>query len=1857
MKINEIATFVEINIIKNFSSQKSLFYIFVIIEFLQLFSDLSNFSFKLNSENVINLKNLFDNNQNNNISIKNNSNSNSTSNYTLSTSDSSRRFLLQYFEYFSISAQMKKFKSCEIIEYNSFANGNKTNLKICSYDKSLFYAVSMVLVFHVFTLCFISYSEKKKITQTNFMAIKHLKRKQNYSKIIKLFNWLINNFFELSLHIMGSFALDLFLNIFLLNFHLSFIIRYANADYFITFFAFVIFLFFICNYLWYVRKINIPFHFSEKIKIPYDNFLSIKYDTCVLLVKIIVSLENNLSLMSITNASMLKFLQVLAYCICLLFMLRIITQIFLGKIIFLINTQINILRVFIFSLFNFLFIGEFLFKSNFTLELLSLVIFSLMIVASFVSAIYFRERNYINIVEENDIVLQFSYLLNFKIQNTEDSASDKAQQKIFMRMVTSHNRSCRLKSCEINNTKQFDLNSIIKAYLKLMEHRSNISHKEYIEDDSIQLKNICLCIVKIINHSNLSRKLIQLFLVIKNPSICRENKKLFIMLQILISEIRADIISTKNNKLNMLNNFGSQANSQTDSNDNLYNTINNNPNSNKNIQRKITNSSFFENEKNATLIVNKKFINFELVLINNSIFIIFKLLCDIIANIVSDLNSKKYDKLFHDCGELQSKQNKIIKFYSVINKHKADHSDFYSLFFIKFIYKKIFNQKLHCEYEINLPSDIKNNLTRHYLNDNFLNLIFKNNKIIIYKASKEYVDYFNKEFKTLFPEFSSNVQSESFEKLIKNSNGNNFEARFLFELRAKNTDLLDFKMLNLHCSIIPSFSLNTLLIIVKCLYIDNEILILEKNPIESITSLKGCSTGISNILSINNNFLKHKSKVSFDFFDLLKENKAKETNNIYDKINKNNTNAQDNIDTISSAANRQTFLLKYKKLRNFFVEFLLDLLKREIITEENYLACLLNFEKRKNKQIFFKIENVETFKTFQLTQKIIQIKLLDISKDQFYQKTESLANSQSKEALEKINNKINHKDPTIRKNSIAVNNINDLNEDFFFENNFKDKINEFVISENSQSLSININKSARFQQHFGSRNNSNINTNNNNSTKNNLLLQQYQNHKIFFKSLITLTIFLIVFGIVLVIIAVNKIEEIKYFYEMNNNFNTLIISYYDTMMSLHQNILLYKSADSSASSGSYPFEYDASGDYYNKFFYSKSVNLSIPQYLNYEIYSKYDSIKDLITEVKGHFFEVGNTDLFKDFSSVKIPNFYVINQNNTIKVNQREILFLEFLDLFLTTAKIVAENPSVYTYISIIDDSQKTFDFKNFNTKNLNYYQINAINLIINFENLVKVFEHFRALLYDLFDYRINFLTQLITYSMIILLFLHQALILIIALFINYFQNTILFNVMMMEHLIRAKDFETFYVKIKHIKQAATLYAEHPRIVIANLKKAGGIAPKRNDLFLSLRNKRKLTSESNTENFKNLKKIESFGNNFNSKQIRVNSIESFKDNNVIATGLNNINNTYINRRTNENNTTYNYFLTREDSTAKSQVNSFNYNSSTNTRQTNNNYFSKNNKNNKIKINRLKKANPWVTTFIKKSKLMTQFKKFTAYSCICFILFFLIFYFSFNKIKQGNMDNNALSKLFFSVFQKLTKNAVLMNTIILLNKTDASLTQSFSLTQANSDHFDYLSSLNNFYNEIHFLQKNTNNNEHKNIVSKFFYDYVYCDLIYSKTYNDKLISMTIPNYAKKNISEEFVNDNLKLICHSFYFIQEKNIFYSLEKLNQLNRYLYNTLLDFDRSYMKLTKLYYSYEVFDFFIFILLVIRPVYSYIQISLITDFMISEFDDYISFIIINLISNFLVEFSFFYLVNKFIIKKALYIDNNMKNAIHILNT
>jgi len=1191
-----------------------------------------------------------------------------------------------------------------------------------------------------------------------------------------------------------------------------------------------------------------------------------------------------------------------------------------------------------------------------------------------------------------------------------------------------------------------------------------------------------------------------------------------------------------------------------------------------------------------------KFINFELIKFYTSIFEdLMRSNCSAIE-IIDSLYTMNYEIFISKTQEfISNKDNIKIKFKS-INQISKEYIDIYSFYFIKFIFKKIYNEKLDCKNEFQLPTEYKSQIPHYYKNDNFMNIIYHEENFKIIKASKNYIDCVNKDISFIFPDCFREYYRNKFKHMIKKANYFDIEQDYIIFNKKKyfqnnfnnNNSEHYLDLCKFNCKIYPSLDLNQLLITIKVQKNNIDLIVFEEDFNNSKTYLKDFSESISKQLGLNANLMVKTKKIEISFSEIFNIKKFENTtlrlslkNSETDEFKREDKDSLNSIDIYN---------INYDNFEIHFLKFIEKLEEKELITYESKNELHLNFQKIKNSanHLFYIIEKFEP-----ISNKFTVYKIKKYHNSELFKEVTNPLTMNTNKKIE-----INHEE---EKDSITS------------INSQTDKISKNKISQNldikNDSQNHNwLSKEKNFNStHTASLFHEKIKHGYNFKTLealegvNRLFSKQT---KLLTKILFISIGFLFINFIIILVVITNKLGEVYILFKLHLNFTKLSHEFYSTMLNLNQMFLLYSPESTDKSS--------YADNYYYKKFNDKGINLDIPLYINIETQAKIDHIHDLMQNVEGLFLNSGNKNIVEDYIFKKnIKNYFVSTANSKFKVSYNEVSFFENLYILLSTAKIIVSNPENFTYLYIIDISNGNYDFKNFYEKNISLYQKNAINIVINLVNLIKIFDKSNVLLDEIFELEFINLKILIYISFAYLILINLVIIILIAFMIKGYKNLLIYKILVMDFFLEDGKDKILKIKLNLLKIAIKLYEKDPF-----------------ELFFDIKQQKLELKEKNNNII--------FSNNFNCKKNNVYNDKKF-------------NNLFENACKDNPRSEFKKLHHYKKGNSINLEGKKNINSIKNEEELK--ILEVTNKINKD-VARTNKKNIALQN-LSKTKSFKIFEKIILFFFLFFVLYFLIFTLLNTILNQTNLNNEIFLDDYSDITFHTQKNSLLMNTILLLNMTEDNLK---NLLSTEHNLVSYEKGFRYFDEDLQKLMKTYKNNKYAQSIEPYFYDYIDCNYLYSDFYNDELLRNIKELYIERNLTDvDSISNLLKKICMGFSYTKEKNIFLLYNNLLRSNRYIYEKYSHGKKTYFNIKNIYDSSEFLDFYMFIILVLRPIRIFINNNLIESLIIDVFNFYKGFIIFNLVFCLAIEFFFLYLVWKFINNGIKEIDRNLFNFIRCL--
>jgi len=1447
--------------------------------------------------------------------------------------------------------------------------------------------------------------------------------------------------------------------------------------------------------------------------------------------------EKNLSEWKLTKKPTLTFFRVYIYLISMIFLLYIVCEIIQKNIVYLINKNLNTIRITFVLVINMTLISQILIPCRNMKNFTDIFIFVCSLFVSYFLSIYINNKNLENIQNSKNLVHQFAFIVNEKLEFSGNCFDESYSNEYILLYNKEYQKLKKNASLIINNhySKCINVNCILKNTNKICPIIKFISFikkkkKTFLDNKTLnivdkELYKISLMALDYINPKNFNniQSLLLLVFKYKNNNISKLGNKITIITDLLDDEIKLGINDIRSN---------------------------------------------FKQPSHQNYGLNR-FLDFDLINIYANIFDDLAESNTLVRETINSTISMNYEIAFENTEKLNFVKDQIKSKYSYLNKFKNEYNDFYSFYFIKLIFKRIFNERLLIENEMQLPLELKSLIPLHFNYDNFINLIHSVNKFLIIKASRNYIDFIKTDISNIFPFCIREYERKKFKKSIQNTKNFNFEQNFIISLKNdfEKDECLYLKSCKFKIRIYPCFSLSEVILTINVLHEDEEVLIFEANVNNLKSYLKMFSQGFAKKIGLDSNLISKANGFEIVFSDILKnkllinhQERKTVRNNLINELQTNSIIDQTENNKDFNINNFDLFYINYTEYENHFLRFIELINNKELISDEQHDKLISNFQTIKNKEnnLLYLMEKLDTnlpnFTVFKLKQHHIK----ELSENSNIHIDANLKRNNIKKRSSILNPEINSK---IVRRSIYFNQENREGEDKFSHQD------QLEIYEKSVNYSIN-NGSSISQIYKKNQNLLKKLTFQNTIEK---AGDKYTNKLINLeKSLKSLFLILFFYVVIFLIIVCKKIEDMMSIFKINVSYNTILNEYLGTLMSINMGILLYKANSLDIS-------------YYVDNIFNKGDEFDIFLYLNLEGKEKINNFKNLVNSAQSLLIQSKSIEIKDLFFNKKTKYFFLTNSNLTIL--NREVNFFENLDLFVSTARIIISNPERFTYIYITDDSNGDFSFKNFYFKNLSVYQLNTLNLLVNFQINLLYMEDYNDTLDGFFFDKIYDLKKIIEIGYSFMLLLNIILICLLVFNIKLFKKRLLNKILIIDSLIEENNIKYIKRRIETLNYMVLLYKKNPEDLILQLKKQK-LSKIQNNLF-------------------------SCGVNNIHKDFMTDKNKYCSD---LANSFNNHNKSYINDKK----------FTKEYDDNLKEKNKVEFEML----KINRKILEKNmRKNKKIQASIL----------LSKTSFFGNFKSFINFFIIFFLLYYICFFYNFYLLNETNILNYNLYDGFIDVFRQILSSTLLLNSMILLNQTH----KNFKGLSKERDKFDFFEYINNGKYKVLNLMKNSKKNPHKDEIKLFFYDYIDCDLLYSEFYNDYLLRRVKETYIEKNITDpNYATIPLKNLCSSYYITKKKDIFLMFNYLFKENWNIYEEFLYMNKTYSKLKNLYDSNDFYDLFLVILLIFRLISSFINDSLFMNLIYKGVNSYINFIICNLIFNLMAALIFLYLVKRFIYKK-----------------
>lgn len=663
----------------------------------------------------------------------------SYSEYTESDSNSYINFL----KYLSIKWLLKShLKSCYEFSWTNISKRNSTDSNcISAYNNSTVLITISILsflplmLFYVIKKAELNNKESIKLVKSkasNSISQRNISSEDYFESDYNYFSILVINSIEIIFTVFGSIITDIFINfIFYYVFyfiHFSDIVN-STENFSIFIYALLIIFGTVCLViyinanLYYINLIVFGFRFSKQLSLHKDDFFSYRVDTFLLFSKLFFAIEGNLKSIGIQNKYLLVFFYFGYFCLCLIKLVYLVSQLFTQKFIFLINEKYNKLKLFLLLVIINNYFTEFIFQHNYNITIFYFENFIFIVIISiFLTEVLIEiNRKFIFGLARipSGIMYQVIFIIDYFYNNehksyqnflrfSKNKKSDITEQ-LMLKLFLSHKFTCTVQACKIKQIKKFSFISFFDAFVYEMENPLKI-HKIKSEDFKF-LELIRLVISEMIskfienkkgNKNNFDLKL-------NKKSEVKNKEKGELKADEPLNKTQAAKTEIKSSLIRLV--YASSAFIRKNSNNANFYIF---------IISVFTNKLFKANQK--------EFISFEVInlyqIMNNKI----QKSLYFIDETISCVKTKNFKTIFDLIIHLSIEEAEINRSYSIIVKNKNIYVDYYTLYITTFLYREIFNNKLRSENEIIFSNEMNLQINNSFYSDNYFILSTNQNR-------------------------------------------------------------------------------------------------------------------------------------------------------------------------------------------------------------------------------------------------------------------------------------------------------------------------------------------------------------------------------------------------------------------------------------------------------------------------------------------------------------------------------------------------------------------------------------------------------------------------------------------------------------------------------------------------------------------------------------------------------------------------------------------------------------------------------------------------------------------------------------------------------------------------------------------------------------------------------------------------------------------------------------------------------------------------------------------------------------------------------------------------------------------------
>lgn len=256
-------------------------------------------------------------------------------------------YLLLFLEFISIFVEI--INSCYkivTVNYNTEPSMLLINLKYISFyyylkqvntcsnnpcflpDYLFYIIIGFVIIIFLLFLMIIKMDERINYNKKD--------SKKTISSPKLILNFLIVNSLDILFHIMGLFVIYMSIN--------KLIDSIVNQNYINLIISLIILVIFLYSYFIYVLYVNIIIQFSY-ISFHYDYKFSKDYDLLLIILKVIISVENNIVQFAVNHDSKILYVNIIIILTLCFYFMKILINLYKKEVLFIVNLKYNIFRL------------------------------------------------------------------------------------------------------------------------------------------------------------------------------------------------------------------------------------------------------------------------------------------------------------------------------------------------------------------------------------------------------------------------------------------------------------------------------------------------------------------------------------------------------------------------------------------------------------------------------------------------------------------------------------------------------------------------------------------------------------------------------------------------------------------------------------------------------------------------------------------------------------------------------------------------------------------------------------------------------------------------------------------------------------------------------------------------------------------------------------------------------------------------------------------------------------------------------------------------------------------------------------------------------------------------------------------------------------------------------------------------------------------------------------------------------------------------------------------------------------------------------------------------------------------------